>query len=81
MSKNSEPTKLTIHASSPNSTIMAFAKVGNEPRWTTASSSRKLQIRSCGRGLLHQMGGSESFGEHHNTNNSEILLAKHSLQI
>jgi hypothetical protein len=79
MSKNSEPAKLTIHASSPNSTIMAFAKVGNGPRWTTANNLRKLQIRSCGRGLLHQMGGKESFGEYHDTNNSEILLAKHSL--
>jgi hypothetical protein len=81
MSKNSEPEKSTIHASSPNSTIMAFAKVGNGPRWTTANSSRKLQVRSCGRRLLHKMGGSESFGEHHDTINSEILLAKHSLQI
>jgi hypothetical protein len=27
------------------------------------------------------MGGSESFGEYHGTNNSEILLAKYSLQI
>jgi hypothetical protein len=81
MSKNSESTKLTIYASSPNSTIMAFAKVGNGPRWTTSNNSRKLQIRSCGHGLLHQMGGNESFDEYHGTNNSEILLAKYSLQI
>jgi hypothetical protein len=47
----------------------------------TANSSRKLQICSCGRGRLHQMGRSESFGEYHSTNNSEILLAEHSLQI
>jgi hypothetical protein len=81
MSKNSESTKLAIHASSPNSTIMAAAKVGNGSSWTAANSSRKLQIRSCCRGLLHQMGGSKSTGEHHGTNDSKILLAKHSLQI
>jgi hypothetical protein len=27
------------------------------------------------------MGGSESIGEYHGTNNSEIFLAKHSMQI
>jgi hypothetical protein len=81
MSKNSEPAEFTNYASSLNSTIMTFAKVGDGPCWTTANSSRKLQVRSCGRRLLHQMGGSESFGEHHGTNNSEIILAKHSLQI
>jgi hypothetical protein len=81
MSINSKSAKLTIHASSPNSTIMAFAKVGNGSSWTAANSSRKLQIRSCGRGLVHQMGGSKSTSKHHGTNNPEILLAKHSLQI
>jgi hypothetical protein len=39
------------------------------------------KIRSCGCGLFHQMGGSKSTGEHHDTNDPEILLAKHSLQI
>jgi hypothetical protein len=81
MSKNNESAKLAIHASSSNSFIRAFAKVGNGSSWTTANSSRKLQIRSCGRGLLHQMGGSESIGEYYSTNNLEILLAKHNLQI
>jgi hypothetical protein len=81
MSKNSKSTKLVIHASSPNSFVIAFAKVGNGSSWTATNSSRKLQIRSCGRGLLHQMGGSESISEYHSTNNPEILLAKHSLQI
>jgi hypothetical protein len=33
MSKNSESTKLAIHASSSNSSIMAFAKVGNGSSW------------------------------------------------
>jgi hypothetical protein len=81
MSENSESAKFTIHVSSSNSTIMAFAKVGNGPCQTIANSSRKLQIRSCGCGLLHQMGRSESFGKYHDANNSEILLAEHSLQI
>jgi hypothetical protein len=81
MLKNRETAKLAIHASSTNSTIMALAKVGNGPRWTIANSSRKLQIRSRGRRLLHQMGRSESFGEYQGSNNLEILLAEHSLQI
>jgi hypothetical protein len=81
MSKNRESTKFTIHASSLNSPIMAFAKVRNGSSWVAANISRKLQIHSCGRGLLHQMGGSKSIGEYHGTNDSEILLAKHSLQI
>jgi hypothetical protein len=81
MSKNSESAKLAINASSHNSPVMAFEKVGNGSSWTTANSSRKLQIRSCGCGLLYQMGGSESIGKYHDTNNSEVLLAKHSLQI
>jgi hypothetical protein len=81
MSKNGESAKPTIHASSPNSSIMAFANVRNGYGRTAANSLRKLQIRSCGRGLLHQMVGSKSTREHHGTNNSEILLAKHNLQI
>jgi hypothetical protein len=81
MSKNSESAKLVIHASSPNSSVMAFAKVENGSSWTAANSSRKLQIHSRGRGLFHQMGGSKSIGKYHDTNNPEILLAKHSLHI
>jgi hypothetical protein len=79
--KNNKSAKLTIHDSSSNSPFMAFAKVGNGPSWTTTNSLRKLQIRSCGHGLLHQMGGSKSTSEHHGTNDPEILLTKHSLQI
>jgi hypothetical protein len=60
---------------------MDFAKVESGSSWTAANNSTKMQIRSCHRGLLHQMGGSESIGEYHNTNNPKILLAKHSLQI
>jgi hypothetical protein len=77
MPKNNKSAKLTIHASSPNSSVMAFAKVGNGSSWTAANSSRNFQIRSCGRGLLHQMGGSESIGEYHDTNNPKNFLAKH----
>jgi hypothetical protein len=61
MSKNNESAKLVTHASSPNSPVMAFAKVGNGSSWTAANSSRKLQIHSCGRGLLHQMGEAKAF--------------------
>jgi hypothetical protein len=81
MSKNREPAKLTIHASSSNSTVLALAKVGNGSRRTTAKSSSKLQIRSCGRGLLHQMGRSKSTSEYYATNDPEVLLTKHNRQI
>jgi hypothetical protein len=60
---------------------MAFAMVGNGSNWNATNSSSKLKIRSCDHGLLHQMGGSESIGEYHGTNNPKILLAKHNLQI
>jgi hypothetical protein len=57
MPKNSESAKLAIHANSSNSSIMAFAKVGNGLGQPIADSSRNLHY------------------------NSEILLAKHNLQI
>jgi hypothetical protein len=79
MSENDESTKLAFHASPPNSTIMALAKVGNGSSWTTTNSSRKLQIRSCRCGLFHEMGGSKTTREHQGTNNSEVFLAKHNL--
>jgi hypothetical protein len=44
MSKNTKSAKLAIHASSPNSSVMAFAKVGNGSSQTAANSSRKLQF-------------------------------------
>jgi hypothetical protein len=55
MPKNDESTKSTFHASSPDSTIMAIAKVGNGSSRTITNSSRKLQIRSCRRGLFHEV--------------------------
>jgi hypothetical protein len=77
MSKNNKSAKLAIHASSLNFSVMAFAKVGNGSSWTATNSSRKFQIRSCGHGLLHQMGGSKSIGKYHDTNNPKNFLAKH----
>jgi hypothetical protein len=44
MSKNTKSAKLAIHASSPNSSVMAFAKVANGSSQTAANSSRKLQF-------------------------------------
>jgi hypothetical protein len=81
MPENGESTKSTLHASSPHSTIMAIAKVGNGSSRTIANGSRKLQIRICCCGLLHEVGISKTTREHQGTNNSEVLLAEHNLQI
>jgi hypothetical protein len=82
MLENGESTESTFHASSPHSTIMTIAKVGNGPSLTTANSSRKLQIRnSCRCGLFHEVGRSETTREHQSPNNLEVLLAEHNLQI
>jgi hypothetical protein len=81
MPENGESAKPTFHASSLNSTIMALAKVGKGSSWTITNSSRKLQIRSGRCGLFHKMGRSKTIREHQGTNNLEVLLAKHNLQI
>jgi hypothetical protein len=81
MPENGESTKSTFHASSPDSTVMATAKVGNGSSRTIANGSRKLQIRSCCCGLFHEVGRSKTTREHQSTNNSEVLLAEHNLQI
>jgi hypothetical protein len=81
MPENGESAKSTFHASSPNSTIMAIAKVGNGSSRTITNSSRKLQIRSCRHGLFHEVGRSKTTREHQGTNNLEVLLAEHNLQI
>jgi hypothetical protein len=60
---------------------MASAKVGNGSSWTATSSLRKLLICNCRSGLFHEVGGSKTTREHQGTNNSEVLLAKHNLQI
>jgi hypothetical protein len=74
--KNSESTELTIHASSPNSTVMASAKVGDGFCRAIADSSRELQVRGSYSWLLHQIGGSKTIGEHYYAHSPEILLAK-----
>jgi hypothetical protein len=79
--KNGKSAKLTFYANSSNSTVMALAKAGNVSSRTTTNSSRKLQIRTCRCGLFHEVGRSKTTREHQGTNNSEVLLAKHKLQI
>jgi hypothetical protein len=81
MPENGESKKSTLHANSSHSTIMAIAKVGNGSSRTIANSSRKLQIRSCCCGLLHEVGRSKTTREHQGTNNPEVLLVEHNLQI
>jgi hypothetical protein len=81
MQENGESTESTFHASSPHSTIMAIAKVGDGPSRTIANGSRKLQIRSSCCGLFHEVGRRKTTHEHQSTNNSEVLLAEHNLQI
>jgi hypothetical protein len=81
MPENSESTKLTINASSLDSTIVAIAKVGNGSSRAITNGSRELPIRSCCSQLFHEVGGSKTTCEHQSTNNSEVLLAEHSLQV
>jgi hypothetical protein len=81
MLENGESTKSTFHASAPDPTIMATAKVTNGSSRTIANGSRKMQIRSCCCGLFHEVGRSKTTCEHRRTNNSEVFLAEHNLQI
>jgi hypothetical protein len=81
MSENGESTKFTFHASSLDPTIMATAKVEIGSSRTIANGSRKLPIRSCCCGLFHEVGRSKATREHQSSNNSEVLLAEHNLQI
>jgi hypothetical protein len=81
MPENSESTKFTFNASSLNSTILAIAKVGNGSSRAIANGSRELPIRSCCSRLFHEVGRSKTTCEHQKTNNSEVLLAEHSLQV
>jgi hypothetical protein len=81
MPENGKSTKFTLYASSPNSTIVALAKVGNGSSRTITNSPRKLQIRSCRYGLLHEVGRSKTTREYQGTKNSEVLLVEHNLQI
>jgi hypothetical protein len=81
MPENGESTKFTLNASALDPTIMATAKVGDGSGRTIANDSRKLPIRSCCCRLFHEVGGSKTTHEHQSTNNSEVLLAQHNLQI
>jgi hypothetical protein len=81
MPKNSESTKFTFHASSLDPTILATAKVGIGSSRAIANGSRELPIRSCCCRLFHEMGRSKITREHQSTNNLEVLLAEHNLQI
>jgi hypothetical protein len=79
--KNSKSTESAFNASSPDSTNLASAKVGNGSIGPVANSSRQLPIRSCGSRLFHKVGGGKTAREYHSSNNSKILLAEHSLQV
>jgi hypothetical protein len=81
MLENSESTKFTMNASSLDSTIVAIAKVGNGSSRAIANGSGELPIRSSCSRLFHEVGGSKITCEHQSTNNSEVLLAEHSLQV
>jgi hypothetical protein len=81
MPENSESAEFTINASSPDSTIVALAKVGNGSSRAIANGSGELPIRSCCGRLFHEVGGSKATCEHQSTNSSEVLLAEHNLQV
>jgi hypothetical protein len=81
MPENSESTKFTFHASSLDPTILATAEVGNGSSRAIANGSRELPIRSCCCRLFHEVGRSKTTREHQSTNNSEVLLVEHNLQI
>jgi hypothetical protein len=81
MPENSESTKFTFNASALDPTIMATAKVGDGSGRTIANGSRRLLIRSYCCRLFHEVGRSKTTREHQSTNNSEVLLAEHNLQI
>jgi hypothetical protein len=81
MPENSKSTKFTFHASSLDPTILATAKVGNGSSRTLAHGSRELPIHSYCCRLFHEVGRSKTTREHQSTNNSEVLLAEHNLQI
>jgi hypothetical protein len=74
-------TEFAFNASSPNSTNLASAKVGNGSSRPVANSSRKLPIRSYSSRLFHEVGGGKTNREYHSSNSSKILLAEHSLQV
>jgi hypothetical protein len=76
MPENVKSAKLTLYASSSNSTVVALAKVGNGYSQTITNNPRKLQIRSCRCGLFHKVGRSKTTREHESANNSTVTLSK-----
>jgi hypothetical protein len=81
MPENGESTKFTFNASALDPTIMATAKVGDGSSRTIANGSRRLPIRCYCCRLFHEVSRSKTTREHQSTNNSEVLLAEHNLQI
>jgi hypothetical protein len=81
MPENSESTEFTFNASSLNSTISAIAKVGNGSSRAVANGSGDLPIRNYCSRLFHEVGRSKTTREHQSTNNSEVLLVEHNLQV
>jgi hypothetical protein len=81
MTENSESTEFSFNASSLNPTVVATAKVGNGSSGPITIGSGELPIRSCCSRLFHKVGGGKTTCEYQSNNNSEVLLAEHSLQI
>jgi hypothetical protein len=81
MPESSEPTEFTFNASSLNSTVVAIAKVGNGSSRAIANDSGELPIRSCCSRLFHKVAGGKTTCEYQSTNNSEVILVEHSLQV
>jgi hypothetical protein len=81
MPENNESAKFTINANSLDSTIVALAKVGNGSGRAIADGSGELPIYSRSSRLFHEVGRSKATCEHQSTDNSEVLLAEHSLQV
>jgi hypothetical protein len=81
MLENGKSTESAFNASSPNSTNLASAKVGNGFSGPVANSSRQLPIHSCCGRIFHEVSGGKAAREYHSSNSSEILLAEHSMQV
>jgi hypothetical protein len=81
MPENGKSTESAFNTSSPDSTDFASAKVGNGSSGPVANGSGQLPIRSCGSRLFHKVGRGKTTCKYQSNNNSEILLAEHSMQV
>jgi hypothetical protein len=81
MLENGKSTESAFNASSPDSTNLISAKVGIRSSGPVANSSAQLPIRSCGDRLFHKVGRGKTTCKYQSDNNSEIPLAKHSMQV